>query len=53
MLDGQTDGAAKDSRRGLAVEGIGFRMDLTSSYWDFSANTNTPAEVWKSPCQHC
>lgn len=53
MLDGQTDGAAKDCRRGLAVEGTGFGMDLTSSYWDFSANTNTPAEVWKSPCQHC
>ncbi|KAK4831627.1 hypothetical protein QYF61_018567 [Mycteria americana] len=27
MLDGKTDGAAKDSRRGLAAEGIGFGME--------------------------
>lgn len=34
------------------VLGLGW-SDLTSGYWDFSAKTNTPAEVWKSPCQHC
>lgn len=27
MLDGKTDGAAKDIRRGLAAESIGFGME--------------------------
>lgn len=32
--------------------GLGW-SHLTSSYWGFSAKNNAPAEVWKSPCQHC
>lgn len=31
--------------------GLGW-SNFTFSYWDFSAKTNTPAEVRKSPCQH-
>lgn len=27
MLDGQTDGAVRDTRRDLAVEGMGFGME--------------------------